>query len=452
MDDGDDFVHKFLVPQRLSSLSFQLNGRVYNQNRDERQSVATSYSLGCNGIQQSAQIADFFLRQTPGGFRLLVLGRNGEPIGRLPVSFTAKVERFASPVQVSLASNEQGFVELGNLENVRNISVSAQGVQASQFQLHRFHRNWPAVVHAGVDSKIVLPLGKDASDATRFTLYEVRRGVQHSSQADKLKVASGAIEINGLTAGDYVLNDYEAGQRISIVVADAKANDTLMAGKHRILQAASLAPIAIRRAAIEGNNLVVEVTGAEESTRIHLLANPMYPEVSRGAQVQLPHQPLSQQFRSPTLSMFVDSLRLDEEYSYILQRQGIAKYPGNMLAQPSVLIKPWEVSTTNNTNQEAAAGDPMSRFAAPAPAMMDAGGAMKQEKVGGTENWKSYDFLANPTALASNIALENGKASIPINMLKGYCNVTVVAIHATGSDSRQKSCCPNRNCWFAINA
>ncbi|MDX1927043.1 MAG: hypothetical protein SFV81_11025 [Pirellulaceae bacterium] len=436
LDDGDDFVHKFLVPQRLSRLSFQLNGRVYNQNRDERQSVSTSYSMGCNGIQQSDQIADFFLRQTRGGFRLLVLGRNGEPIGRLPVTVTAKVERFASPVGVSLASNEQGIIELGALENVSNISVSAQGVQASQFQLHRFHRNWPAVVHAGVDSKIVLPLGKDASDATRFTLYEVRRGVQHSAQADKLKVVSGAIEISGLAAGDYVLSDYEAGQRISIVVADAKANDTLMAAKHRILQAASLAPIAIRRAVIEGNNLVVEVTGAEESTRIHLLANPMYPEVSRGAQVQLPHQPLTQQFRTPTLSMFVDSLRLDEEYSYILQRQGIAKYPGNMLAQPTLLIKPWEVSTTNNTNQEAAAGDPMSRFAAPAPAAMDMGAMEAQQKIGGTENWKSYDFLATPTALASNVALENGKASIPINMLKGYCNVTVVAVHATASDSR----------------
>lgn len=437
LDDGDDFVHKFLVPQRLSSLSFQLNGRVYNQNRDERQSVSASYSMGCNGIQQSDQIADFFLRQTPGGYRLLVLGRNGEPIGRLPVSISVKVDRFASPVQASVASNEKGVVELGAMENVSNISVSAQGVQGSQFQLHRFHRNWPTVVHAGLDSKIVLPLGKDASDASRFTLFEIRRGVQHSSQADKIKVASGAIEITGLAAGDYALADYEAGQRVNIVVADAKANATLMAAKHRILQAASLAPIAIRRAAIEGNNLVVEVTGAEESTRIHLLANPMYPEVSRGAQVQLPHQPLTQQFRSPTLSMFVDSLRLDEEYSYILQRQGIAKYPGNMLAQPTLLIKPWEVSKTNNSEQEAATGDPLYRMGAPAPAAMDAPGAMKQAKESGSENSKSYDFLASPSALAANIALENGKASIPINMLKGYSNVTVVAIHATGSDSRQ---------------
>ncbi len=437
LDDGDDFVHKFLVPQRLASLAFQLSGRVYNQNRDERQNVSANYTMSCNGIQQSDQIADFFLRQTPAGYRLLVLGRNGEPIGRLPVSVSVKVERFVSPVGISLASNERGVIELGALENVSNFTVSAQGVQASQFQLHRFHRSWPDVVHAGLDSKIVLPLGKDASEVDRFTLFDTRRGVQHSSHANKLKAAGGAVEISGLPAGDYVLNDYETGQRIRIVVADAKSSDTMIAAKHRILQAASLAPIVIRRAVIEGDNLVVEVSGAEESTRIHLLANPMYPEVLRGAQVQLPHQPLMQQFRMPALSMFVDSLRLDEEYSYILQRQGIAKYPGNMLAQPTLLIKPWEISTTSNTDQTAVAGDPMARSAMPASPVPDMSRAELDAKIASSESWKSFDFLANPSALAANIAIENGKVSIPINMLKGYSTITVLAIHATASDSRQ---------------
>lgn len=437
LDDGDDFVHKFLVPQRLATLAFQLSGRVYNQNRDERQSVSANFSIGCNGIQRTDQIADFFLRQTPKGFRLVVLGRNGEPIARLPVTVSANVERFVSPVHVSLASNEKGEIELGNLDNVSSVNVSAQGIQASQFQLHRFHRSWPAVVHAGTDSKIILPLGKENAEPNRFTLFDIRRGVPHSSHADNLKIVNGAIEISGLTAGDYILQDYEAGQRISVVVADAKANDNMIAAKHRILQTAALAPIVIRRATVEGDNLVIEVSGAEESTRIHLLANPLYPEVPRGALVQLPHQPLMQQFRLPAQSMFVDSLKLDEEYSYILQRQGVAKYAGNMLAQPTLLIKPWEVSTTSNADQVAAVGDPMSRFAAPSAPQSAPGQMENQRQAGSSENWKSFDFLANPTSIAANISLDNGKAIIPIQMLKGYCNLTVVAIHATASDSRQ---------------
>ena len=71
LDDGDDFVHKFLVPQRLASLSFQLSGRVYNQNRDERQTVTATHAISLNGIQRTDQIADFYLRQSPKGYRLL---------------------------------------------------------------------------------------------------------------------------------------------------------------------------------------------------------------------------------------------------------------------------------------------------------------------------------------------------------------------------------------------
>ncbi len=57
LDDGDDLEHKFLVPQRLASVSFKLSGRVYNQSRDELQQVEASHSISLNAIQQTDQIA-----------------------------------------------------------------------------------------------------------------------------------------------------------------------------------------------------------------------------------------------------------------------------------------------------------------------------------------------------------------------------------------------------------
>ena len=437
LDDGDEFVHKFLVPQRLANLSFQLSGRVYNQNRDERQTVTALHSIAVNGIQRTDQIADFYLRQSPKGYHLLILGRNGEAISRLPVSVSLKVDRFVSPVSYSLASNEQGAIELGELANVSSVSVSAQGMQPTQFPLHRFHRSWPTVLHTGTASQIVLPLGKETSEATQFSLLDVRRGVPHSMHADKLKVNSGALEINGLTAGDYVLQDHEAGQRVRIVVADAKESESILAAKHRVLQAIRQSAIVIRKTSVENGKLVIEVAGADKSARLHVLAHPLYPESSSGRQLQLPYPPLMQQARVPTMSLFVDSLRLDEEYSYILERQGIAKYPGNMLAQPTLLVHPWEVSTTQNADKEAAAGDAIPKMAAPgAPpaAMFD---RAEGERAGVRPDWKSFDFLANPTAIAVNYEIIDGKVSVPIAKLRGFSSLTLVAIHATASDSRE---------------
>lgn len=436
LDDGDDLIHAFLVPQRLANVSLQLAGKILNQNRDEKQVVSASDAVALNGIQRTDQIADFFLVPSQKGYVLSVLGRNGEPIARLPVTVAVKVDRFATPVSVNLATNEQGVINLGELVNVSSVTVSAQGMQVATFATKRFHRSWPSVLQIGLGSTIVLPLGKDAAEVSSFNLVDVRRDVPHSNHADKLKVTAGAIEIRGLGAGDYWLHDYEAGQRIRIVVADSKVSESLVPGKHRVLQASG-ALVAIRRATVVDGKLEIEVSGNDAATRVHVLANSFLPEQSHGQRVELPHAPLMYQARGNKLSLFVDSLRLDEEYSYILQRQGIAKYPGNMLAQPTLLVHPWEVSVTQNSDRDAAAGDPMPKKApgtafAPAPA-----GTMEQFGAVMPVDWKSFDFLARPRTLAANFEVVDGKVSIPLERLAGYSNLTVLAIHATGADSRE---------------
>lgn len=439
LDDNDEYVHTFVVPQRLASLSFQLQGRVFNQSRDDRQSVSTNHTVSCNGIQGSSQIADLFLRQSASGYRLLALGRNGEPIARLPISLSFKVQHFTRQVMADLASDDAGVVELGALANVTEVMASAQGIAACSFALNRFHRHWPAVVHLGLGDKITLPLGKDSAAVDQFGLYEFRRNLPFGTPTGKVKVAAGALEVGELAAGDYVLRDYESGQQVRILVANAKASaGSILAAKHRVLQASPSTSVVIRRVVVEAGKLMVEIAGADASTRVHLVANALYPESSSGRQLHMPYAPLMQQPRVPSLSMYVDSLKLDEEYSYILDRQGVAKYPGNMLAQPTLLVRPWEVSVTENTDKAAAAGDALPKIAAQmnAPASpADAGAA--GSAAAARPDWRCFDFLNTPTALATNLEVEDGKVMIPIEDLKGYSSLSVVAVQMQGCDSRE---------------
>lgn len=438
LEDGDELVHKFLVPQRLASLSITLSGKVYNQNRDERQPVSAAQTVSCNAIQQTDQIGDFFLRQSNDGFALLVLGRNGEPISRLPVSIAVKVKNVAFNVDYSLATNANGLVDLGKLENVQQILFSAQAIRSLSVPLHRFHRDWPNVVQRGLNAKIELPLGKDTADRRQFALTEIRRGVSVASVDKNLKVGQGSLEISNLPAGDYHLHDYEAGQVVQIVIADTAEDSSLLAANYRILQSSSKEPLIIRSAKIDGNDLLIELSGSDSMTRVHVVADALYPDVESGHQMQLPYPTLMQKNRLPTLSLYVDSLRLDEEYSYILERQGSKKYPGNMLPQPSLLVQPWEVSVTENQRKDAAAGDALPPGAAPAPSPMQAREQMKQEKAATQRpDWKSYDFLASSASIASNLGVEKGQVRLPIDKLKGYSQLTVVAVHPLSSDSRQ---------------
>ncbi len=437
LTDSDEFVHKFLVPSRLRQVAFELTGKVYNQSRDERQTVSANHTLHCNAIQQSMQIADLYLRKTPDGYRLLALGRNGEPVRRLPIWVSLRMQHLVQPQQFQLASDDAGIVDLGPLKHVLEISASAENMNPVQFRLNAFHRAWPATLHAGLGAKLVLPLGEDEANPGAFSLYEYRRGLPFNLASSKLKIVKGAIEIADLPAGNFVLWDHEGGQYVSITVADTQDRDGLLAAKHRILQSGRRELAVIRSVKVVEGKLQVEVTGADPSTRVHLVADALYPENPAAQGVLVPSLPLMQQVRVPNESLFVDSLRLDEEYLYILERQGIKKYPGNMLAQPTLLVRPWEVSVTENADKAAEMGDAIPRMAAPGPTMgrneADPGKMQSEQHL----DWKCYDFLGTPTALATNLEVENGKVSYPIDGFKGYSSLSVVLVNDASIDSRQ---------------
>ncbi len=435
--DADEFVHTFLVPQRLANLTMSLSGQVANQSRHTPEKVAVSHAIQCNGIQLSHQVADFFLRESTDGFQLLVLGRNGEPIPRLPIEIAFSLNQFTDARSFTLATNASGIVELGPLNDVMQFSVSAADIQATSFAVSRFHRDWPGVIQIGKNETITLPLGKELTDRSHFSLYEVRRDVPLEMLSKNLTLERGSLKISELPQGNYVLQDHEIGQRVLVVVGDALRNHDFVSGKHRLLQASANASIVIRDAKIENGNLVIEVDNADAMTRVHVVANALAPETSSSRQLQLARPPLMQQRISPMHNHFVDSLKLDDEYSYILERQGAKKYPGNMLPQPSLLVHPWEVSVTENSRMDPTAGDPMPKMMAPSAAAPDMQAEAEPNAVGSRPDWKSFDFLDLGAVVQANLELVDGRVSIPLERLAGCCSLTVIAIHPTAMDSRR---------------
>ncbi len=415
----------------------RLTGRIYNASLDVKQDLSSAHTVACNAISQSAQIGDFFLRTTPAGYQLLVLGRNGEPLARQAVTLQLKLRQFTNRQDFSLATDEEGTISLGELQNVAVLTASAQGLEASSFELKDFDRRWPSLIQLGARESLELPLGKPASEPKHFALYEIRGNSYFADASSKIEMLPGSLKIAELAAGDYLLEDYESGQRVSIRVANAETENQFATGEYRSLQTTRLAPLVIRQAAVEGDQLRIRVDGADAMTRVHIIAQPLWPESLPASHLHLPYPPLASKAIPALRSLYVDSLRLDEEYSYILDRQGLKKFPGNMLPQPSVLVNPWEVSVTENVTVDAAAGDAIPPMAAQAAGMDKR--AAEGEVFGFEErpDWKSYDFLARGAALATNLAVDGGQVSLPLEKLAGFSNVTVIAVHPTLLDSRQ---------------
>ncbi len=437
LEDGGELVHPFLVPQRLATLSFQLKARIYNRSLDLKQDIETSHSLSANGISRTAQIGDIYLRAQPGGYQLLMLGRNGEPMPRRPLTIHTKLKQFINQPQFQLATDENGLVELGPLEHVESLRVTSPGIEATSFDLRSFHRHWPTQIHIAQDETIELPLGQDTAPREQFTLVELRRNTRHSDHTTKLTSENGAIKLIGLTAGDYLLEDHAAGQRVRVSVGGGVKRNEFAVAEHRLLQTGRRVPVVIQSSATEGNELVIRIANADRMTRVHVVGAPFWPVLPATESLRPVFPTLAAQPRTSTRSFYVDSLQLDEEYSYILDRQGTRKFPGNLLPQPTVLINPWEVSVTENTSQQAAAGDALPPMASPmeAFAKQAAEGEGREQPI--RLDWKNFDFLAVNARLAANLAVEDGQVRIPIEQLNGLNLLTIMVIHPTSIDSRQ---------------
>ena len=439
LSDSEELVHEFLVPEKLSQLSFSLSGKVLNLSRGQKQAVTASATETCNGIHETRQIGDIYFQRTDQGYQLLVLGRNGEAIENLPVQIKVKPKLLKREFTSTLATNAKGIVQLGSLENVDSLLAAASGIRASRLTPNFFHRQWPAIAHIQSGEVLTLPMGKSESSPDLFTLREIRRGVAVSDLNSLIKLDSGVLSVSGLGFGDFELLDHEYGQSVKIRVVDSQENKGgFLVGKHRVLESRNPSGLAIQSVELRDEKIEAEFSGATEDARVHVVTHAFHSREHLGSKFSPFTPSLMWSSRSPKENFYVDSLKLDEEYSYILERQGLDKYAGNMLPQPSLLVRPWEVSVTENSRRDAAGGEMAPADAAPASPAMEGEPRMKQEAFeSDSTEFNSFEFLKQGSASIANLPVVDGKVSIPINDLTGFSELTLLVMGNESCDSRR---------------
>lgn len=438
LSDSGELVHKFLVPQRLANIDFKLTGKVYNRSRDVREDVSAGQSLACNGNLRGNNIGGFFLQPNASEYRLLVLGRNGEPVPKLPVAISFQSHYTTVPESVTLATDASGEVNLGTLPAIWQVNCTAQGVEPRVFAFDNVVRTWPSQIHLALNGTAVLPLGSDDSSLEHYSLLEIKQGVACRELNKSLKIADGALTVGPLPMGNYQLRDYRRGGLVRLAVIEKQSDSTThLIGATRALELGKYQPLVIKQTQVQEKEIRIQLGGFDKFTRVHVIAHPLEPDLMPSAQIALPYPGLTEKGRMPASSFYINSLQLDEEYSYILQRQQATKYPGNMLVQPSMLVHPWEISLSDNQAKLAEGGDAVPSAADPMNAPAPAAPAADFMSRGSAENSVSHDFLAHGTLLAGNLTPdEKGEVAVPREALKGYTTLVVLAVHPMGADSR----------------
>jgi hypothetical protein len=458
--ENDQFTAcEFRVPEDLQVVLFELTGKVRNvsQGRDDRMSA--SRHVLANGIDAEARIVGVHVCPTRDGYVLEVLGKTGEPLPERVVNITLAHPEYSDGVHATLQTDKMGRIQLGPLTGFHELVATTGGSQRrlvldpSRDGACRY----PNSVQIVAGEAIELPFPDGGADQVSL-LSGVGVGLRHGGEMRTVadahefaRVADGVLTLRGLPAGDYllVLRDGSGAERkrlrVSVLPGVRRLDQVL--GPEWVMESRSPGFLGIveakMTAAGDKQRLAIRLRNPTSDTRVHVLGQ-RYAGSSWFDEGGASPATGSVFFPLPGC-LYVSGRDLGDEFRYVLERRGVSKRPGNLLAKPSLLLNPWSVGKTATGKEQLRRGTNYRNVPQPSAAAdmamggmeggmgggFGAGGGMDGEMGGGP----SYDFLAHPALVVENLKPDaNGVVTVELD-LRGQQYLRVLATN--GRDAVQ---------------
>ena len=359
LNEVDAFAHEFRFPERVQSVQLELRAEIEQVSTGARQSLVASQHLTFNGMLKQQTFKDIYLQRIEDGYVIDILGRNGESYpSDCVVNCEFKHQLFDRTIHQQLRCDERGRIHLGALNDIALLKVRLDDVTrqwdlktADQRQARRYH------LKKGQNLNLAWSYAKE--DLKRVHLYALRGDAWSKNHQAALRLdAAGRLEIAALEPGDYALFLPHKRWSIHLAVEDAIEQDRQLFSDGRILDAT--APHGLHLGALQRDqkHLHIQVHGASQATRVHVLINRYQDGVDmmdQLADLSLRAQSVYQ----PAIEMnnFLDKSKLSDEHRYVLDRRYERIFPSLALQRPALLLNPWQRSSTNTSNIGTDGGD-----------------------------------------------------------------------------------------------
>ncbi|MDF1812713.1 MAG: hypothetical protein P1V20_10880 [Verrucomicrobiales bacterium] len=447
LSDDEESTYTFQVPRRLSSLNFSISAKIQRVSEGgKKNGVSASKRFEINGIDHTGLIADLHLSRVNGNYIIEVLGKTGEPLVDRGVNLQFDHDDFTSPVSVSLKSDPNGKITLGNLAAIESFQASGTGFEKRSWNLIDGFHNTPSIVHAAAGESVQIPLSKSEVQTApeNFAIFEVRKGTFVANHFSKGKIKDGILEVTGLNPGDYVVFLRADGRKIQLRVTGSKQTEAgWLLSKHRHLKAVDTRPLQIAQISAGKEAIKITLTNPGPTTRVHVFATRFLPEfpIYRNLGIGLGQGPGSITTGGYE-SRYISGRDIGEEYRYIIERRSAKKFPGNMAKRPSLILNPWALRDTETSIDDAEKGDAYKRArsssqpsrSAPKPA------AEAKAPVVDLPNSPNLDFLPSSALVEYNLKPgQDGTISVSRKDLGDRQHFHIVAVDRNHISYRQIS-------------
>ncbi len=431
---GGELLHTIDVPPGLASLTVDLAGRVANLStgQDERLH-APRRVFPVNVIDTTERTWTALLGRTEDGYVLDVLGKNGEPKPHRALGLELDHRDFSDPVQVQLMTDARGRVDLGRLRDITAVYTKALPSEVDQWDLVTYARTYPHRLHGVAGEVLRVPYQGAATRVSRdvASLLELRGGQFALDRFGHLALADGFLELRELPPGDYDLWLPEAERSIEVRVGVGQRDGRWILGDARRLPVDQPPPLHVTDVGVTGDALEIRLANAGARTRVHVVATRFVAAFDPFAMLATPAdrgRPVESMLHPA--SSYHAGREIGDEYRYILDRRYAAKFPGNMLRRPGLLLNPWAVDESDTAiGVGGGAGGSFGKVGRRAGSPLRRADDRSSGIAPGPGLFANLDFLAEPSRQLANLEPDaDGLVRIPLADLGAGHELHIVAV------------------------
>ena len=445
----EEFVAEFEVPANLAGLEVRMRAHVRRLTDGVRQElVGEAPRFVLNRSVSRGDVASVLLGREGSLHFAELVGRNGEPLVKRFVAATLVHRDFPNSLVVQLQSDGAGRLQLGDLSSISSINLSVADLGSFQFVFDAGTTPWPVRVHtmaaesgnAGTAVRLPLPLDFQPKP-NDLVLLELGTGAGFVRDlSDLVRFESGQIEIDGLPPGDYALALPTLKLSTQVSVASGPRTGAHVQNAARRLQLPERPEPAIRRFDVQGDAVRLEVSGAGNESRVHLIARRRAMAYDGRAGLAGPPKAVLDTSATPRGDVeYLLERRLSDEERYILDRRFARQFLGNPLERAGLLLQPWSVDESRSDEIGMGGGGGGGRrggraraFRGPSDSTADA-----THSASGPVD-ADMDFFPSPARVLANLRLDGaGSLSVPLVDLgvepDGLHHLEAIVVHSSGA-------------------
>ncbi|MGN6108472.1 MAG: hypothetical protein ACTHU0_25430, partial [Kofleriaceae bacterium] len=437
LSDDDAAVLAWPLGPEVAHVAIAVRGTVEVRSEQREQPLVASRSVAVATIHETSDIEALYLARTAAGWVISALGKTGEPRARRPVT-VALTHRWArTQLNVELATDERGRIELGALPGIESIAATlgalTQRWSTGDAQL-------AATLHAteGDDLVVPVPPARTAGELLRrASLVELRGGAPARHPAIETEPLEGGIAIRGLPAGDYELR--APGVHVAIAIAaDGPERAGWRIDPGEVLEVPRPVPVVERIGDLDDAGIEIALRGASSRTRVHAIATRFGSALVEPPPIGPARVPGRRRDRARR-SIYVSGRELGDEYRYVLERRAAKRYPSLQLDKPSLLLNPWARRTSTSAIAVARPGEAFRGGAAPTMARAAyGGGGMRAQAAIDDRAFASHDFLPEPPGVVANLVPDrDGVVRVPRSAIGAATELTILVDDPIGGSVRR---------------